>query len=151
MWESVTDADDFEVYQAVVNERNEIISQNKVLGNIFDFDFNKLRSIHWSCQAEVFNVKACKFGAMAGYHTVDNEIDQLELCGGGCHFTRIYDPITSNCYSSAVGILFLWAHLTHHFGVRHFLSAVLWDITMFDNLKRFSSRNSLYLMSVSIH
>ena len=70
--------DDFKVQPDIVNERNDIILQNKVLGNIFDFDLKKLRSIHWSCQVEVFNVKACKFGAATGEHTVYNELDQLE-------------------------------------------------------------------------
>ena len=79
-------------------------------------------------QAEVANVKRDELGAGAQEDAVEKKLGKFKGCCRGADAARKGDAISADGDASAVGIAFLWADLTNHFGVSDLFSAVGGDV-----------------------
>jgi hypothetical protein len=87
-------------------------------------------SFQWRPEIIVIYVHVHIEGRLGGTHAVKDCLRDGEIRCFRCYFTRVLNPITSDCHSYSMGIGFVWFVSTHEFDIRW--KSSLWDCFVLD-------------------
>ena len=136
MLEAVDVALDFEVNSIVAHEGVEVVLINEFLRDVGEFDADILWTVEGCLEIEGFHVEGEEIGTFAGEHTVEDQFDQVEGSYLGTGIAGIYNVVTCNCNTWAIGIAFVWAKGTHNFRIGNGFAGIGGNIVVLEPISK---------------
>ena len=103
-----------------------------VVGRVCKLETHVVVPFHWGIEVEVLDIYCHVADLFGGDGAVEMQLDGEQVDGGCAAVAGVVDPVSANCQSCPVGVLFGWPVAHHDASIRDILPAVGRDFFFVD-------------------
>ncbi len=149
MGQAIGSVHHLEIHPPILGIFSEFVFLSEFLGDVRKFDSNIFGLFQWGLQIKISRIKARKFYAREGTHTVDHQLYQVEI-GGGRSDIEVDDNMPAgHCGAGTVWVLLLRANFAHDPQKRSVFSSVGKDVAKVNDPECVHASNALLFGSLA--